>query len=259
MTSISRIKQGSYWDHALYLTKGCTKTDISCKNCWAELLANRFKYFKEFNSITNQTWNGNITFDESLLQQKLPAKPSTYSIWNDLFHEKISQHQINTALAFMCSKPQHTFLVLTKRPTRLESCLLHFFSTKHPSLRSFSQSDLKNVWFGTSIYSSDPLCVSRVDFLTSIHKLSTNLFLSIEPMLNSVDINKFNLFHKIKLAIIGCESGPSRRIAPNQLLLNLQEQLTEKNTTTFVKQWDFGKGIIKLPYGSHSEYSQLPF
>ncbi|MCK4958024.1 MAG: DUF5131 family protein [Planctomycetes bacterium] len=82
---------------------GCSPVSLGCLNCWSE-----------------GKWTGEIRLMEQDLNKPLKVKkPTTWAVWNDLFHESVPFRFVDKAIAVMALCPQHTFLILTKRPARM--------------------------------------------------------------------------------------------------------------------------------------------
>ena len=254
MTSQNKINKGLYWDEALYLVHGCTKVDMSCFNCWAETLCSKF-------------WNSKIFFDSKTLTKIEKIKPTTFAIWNDLFHETITTLQTDKVLSIInWFGENHTFLICTKRPHLIQKHIKLFLSLhKGTSGIDLWPKSAKNLWFGTSVYSDDEICRKRTATLFDPFLELPHRYLSIEPMLSKIDLYKLFDYDKYilpELIIIGCESGINRRKISTDKLDNVLFQAQIKHIKVFIKQWDFtGKKILKpkdFP-DKYKPYTTLPF
>jgi len=72
-------------------------------------------------------WNGRIRLMEKNLDLPLRVKkPQIWAVWNDLFHEDVSDEFLDRAFGVMLACkifnniPNHVFLILTKRPERMQ-------------------------------------------------------------------------------------------------------------------------------------------
>jgi len=107
-----------FWDKGIQLVDGCTKVSPGCKNCWSEAMTARFNRVPEV--LTDGKFNGKVKFNLHLLEKAARRKePTVYAIWNDLYHEGVTELQIKMALAHMMLSKHHTFLIVTKRIDRL--------------------------------------------------------------------------------------------------------------------------------------------
>jgi protein gp37 len=112
------------WNPIQAVTKGksgrgyhCTKISPGCDNCYAE--------------ATNALRGNGIPFDsratafelvvktlEAPLHWKKPRRVFVQSM-GDLFHEFITLAMVDEVYKIMARCPQHTFMILTKRPMRM--------------------------------------------------------------------------------------------------------------------------------------------
>jgi len=99
---------------------GCTKISPGCDRCYAETFAERWRgvpghHFE--NGFDIQTRPDRLTLP---LRWKKPRRVFLDSMF-DLFHSDISDGYIARVWDVMARCPQHTFLILTKRPGRMRS------------------------------------------------------------------------------------------------------------------------------------------
>lgn len=117
--------------------------------------------------------------------------------------------------------PNHTFMMLTKNPTRYNDV----------SLIS-KISNLKNLWIGTTI-------TSEKDSVRHIKvPLTPRNFLSIEPLKGPIYITYMNSF---KWIIIGGQTGPGAIIPRKEWVENIINQARSFNIPVFLKdnlKWD---------------------
>lgn len=213
MPSKSKIEWTEYsWNPTI----GCNKISEGCKNCYAENLADLFKKrgFKNYEH----------GFKLKLLPEKLsdPYKLKTESIifvnsMSDLLHEEIPDDYIKDIFRIMNSTPQHTYQILTKRPSRL-------ISLKDKVIFS------DNIWLGTSIESQKHL--TRFDYLSNTS--SSNLFISFEPLIENIRLNALN---KLKWVIVGGESGQKARVMKPEWVRAIKDYCQVNNIKFFFKQW----------------------
>ena len=166
---------------------GCTKVSPGCDHCYAETLTHRYK------------WNGG-RFDEIITHPDRlgwPSKlrgPHTVFVcsMSDLFHRDVPESFLGEVWDRMVLNPQHTFLLLTKRPGRMAAWAL---GHDWPS----------NIWAGTSVESQK--YVPRIGPLSLVP--APVRFLSVEPMIEAVDLMGYT--DAIDWVITGGESGPGWR------------------------------------------------
>jgi len=204
---------------------GCTKISHGCKHCYAERLAKRLqamgmaKYSEGFQATTHP----------ASLQEPFKWKHSTVVFVNsmsDLFHKVIPSEFILQVFEVMNQTPQHTYQVLTKRPSRVHQ--LNDKLTWTP-----------NIWLGTSIESER--WMPRIDWLKATS--AKTKFLSLEPLLGplpSLDLSG------IDWAIVGGESGPGARPMEADWVRDIRDRCVDSQVPFFFKQWG---GVFKKRTG----------
>lgn len=129
-TSISWTQQS--WNHI----RGCSRKSEGCRNCYAEVTANRFSapgkpyhglVTSKLRVIENVSysfpqWTGVVRFiPEELCTPMFWRKPQLVFVnsMSDLFHEKVSFEVIAATFGIMLLCGRHTFQLLTKRAERM--------------------------------------------------------------------------------------------------------------------------------------------
>lgn len=162
------------WTDATWnVVTGCAIVSPGCTNCYAMKLAGtRLRDHPSRNGLTTDSkagpvWNGQVRFNTGWLTQPLRwTKPRKVFVCahGDLFHEGVTDDQLDQIFAVMALAPQHVFQVLTKRPKRMRDYLLAFTAERlSQALGAFvhagekaTQADrfiplpLPNVWMGVS-------------------------------------------------------------------------------------------------------------
>jgi len=239
--------QAKYWDKPWSLIDGCTPASPACDHCWLAGIEHRFRSHKKpnranpFNEhLTNASgkFTGRIRIREDRIDIPLRTrKPTVYAIWSDLFHEKVPDDFIEKAYRVMFESQGHTFLILTKRPERMEQYWLNPGTTHNL------------IWHGTTVENQQ----QADKRLPHLLKVPGNRFLSIEPMLEPVDIQKFLIgmslpvpawsgdgvthYPRIHSVIVGGESGPGARPIQYQWVVSLRDQCEAAGVPFFFKQW----------------------
>jgi protein gp37 len=191
-------------------------------------------------------------------------KPTVFAVWNDLYHKDVPDDFRDRAYAVMALCPQHTFLVLTKRAERM----LAYWSTdiRHRLLSALEQVvgkvktdwflrisgptswPLPNVWHGVTC-EDQQRADERIPHLL---RVPGNRFLSLEPMLSSVDLSAFmggayvaapgdvvvDYYNfGIGAILLGGESGPNARQMHPDWARNVRDQCAAAGVSFFFKQW----------------------
>lgn len=198
-------------------TTGCNKVSAGCKNCYAEVMANRLK------AMGTPGYENGFEFSimPERLEQPLKKKKATKYFVNsmsDLFHENMSQDFLDKIMGVIDLTPQHIYQILTKRE---ESMFSYFQYRTIP----------ENIWLGVSVEDKKN-GVPRIDKLRNLN--ATIKFLSVEPLLE--DLGEINL-NGINWVIVGGESGSKARPMKKEWALNIQRQCDEQGVAFFFKQW----------------------
>jgi protein gp37 len=118
---------------------GCSPVSPGCANCYAcRLLATRLKHLPDFKELAHMAlrqidatvlgakpvprWTGEVRLLPHKLEQPLRwRKPRRIFVCDkgDLFHELVPNEYIAAVFGVMAACPQHTFILLTKRPERM--------------------------------------------------------------------------------------------------------------------------------------------
>lgn len=163
--------------HTLNPFSGCSEVSAGCQRCYAAAIARRFK----------KPWGKPVFYPERLLELKT-HKPRRIFMCSasDLFHEQNSAENIAEVLDAMYQNPQHTYLLLTKRPQNIRPWRLH-----------------PTWWIGVSTENQQ-----MYDLRTPhLAKVRGHKFISVEPMLAPVKITDIGL----EWVICGPENGPGKR------------------------------------------------
>lgn len=247
---------GIEWtDHTVNLWWGCSKVHAGCKNCYAEVLANRFggriwgekvgrklikSAFKDLDKYQRRAEKQGIKykiFCGSMMDIFEDSKPlnnpqgkykETDDLRQELFERIEAGHYKNLI-----------FLFLTKRPENIETYVLEKWNII---------SVPKNVWFGISI--SDQKTTD--EYLPKFIKyVGGKKFLSVEPQIGVVNILKhvknkngtIPYFSPISWIIQGGESGAGKRPFDLFWAESLKSQCKEAGIPYFFKQIDKIKEI----------------
>ncbi len=210
---------------------GCTKVSAGCKNCYAERmserLAGRCGYPKD-NPFA-------VTLHPEKLDEPLHwKKPSRIFVGSmtDICHRDVSVHFVDQILRVMHRAPQHTYMILSKRP---ENFAEYF---------QLALTFMPHVWLGVSV-EDQQTADERIPLL--LKTPAAKRFVSYEPALGPVDFNrrellidkrrfKYTLGRYLDWLIIGGETGPGARAMKPDWARLARDQCKEAGVPFFLKQ-----------------------
>lgn len=133
-------------DATVNAVNGCSVVSPGCTNCYAMRLAGtRMKHHPTREGLTVDTkagpvWNGEVRLHEAALLQPLRWKRPRQIFWNahgDLFHPAVPDAWIDRVFAVCALTPQHTHMILTKRPARMRK----YMTEKHRNPQGWPEED----------------------------------------------------------------------------------------------------------------------
>lgn len=190
---------------------GCSRVSPGCDHCWAirnawRLASNPHPWVRDaFGGLVKcglgqrLDWTGTVRcLPERLAQPLRWRKPRGIFVcgMSDLFHSHVPDEFIAAVFAVMAACPQHTFVVLTKRPERMAHLLsgawsiadLDWFTRTFPLRDRPSQAwPLPNIWLGVTVESQEQ-ADRRIPLLLQVP--AAVRWLSVEPMLGPIDLTK---------------------------------------------------------------------
>lgn len=224
---MAQDRTGIEWTDATWNPMtGCTKISAGCDHCYAEVVANtklREQYGRRLPVVDREErrddpfaprfWPERL---DQPLRWRRPRRIFVNSM-SDVFHADFSLEMISAVFAVIEQAPQHTFQILTKRPTRA--------SRLAPSLPWPS-----NLWMGTSVEAGH--VVHRVDALRQIP--AAVRFLSCEPLIGPLEGLDLRGIHWV---IGGGESGAGARPCDPAWARALRDACQDAGVAFFWKQW----------------------
>ncbi len=237
---------------------GCSPVSAGCENCYAKRMANRLRgragYPRE-NPFDVTLHNGRL---DQPFHWRTSERVFLCSM-GDLFHEDVPHGNIVSVLSHIEAAPQHTFMVLTKRPAIMLDHFSRGLSQKFPIL--------PNLWLGITA-ENQKTADERIPLL--LQTPAAKRFVSVEPMLGPVDFGfpTYELFHPahetyfeicgdmengrlvderagirrgwhrgLHWVICGGESGPGARPMHPGWPRSLWDQCQAAGVPFFFKQW----------------------
>jgi protein gp37 len=228
---------------------GCTHVSPACDNCYAERMSKRLAGRAGYPA--DEPFK--VTVHEDRFDHPIRwTRPRMIFVCSmgDLFHVDVGFPAAVKIFARIAQATHHTFLVLTKRPKRMQAVLssAEFRLSVNSDLwrRGFKVIPggmtcvLPNLWVGTTVENRATL--PRLDALRKTP--AARRFVSFEPLLG--DIGDVNL-SGIGWVIAGGESGPKARPSHPDWFRSLRDQCVAADVPFLFKQW-----------GEYAPPSQIP-
>ncbi len=212
---------------------GCSPVSEGCQNCYAKRMAKRLAGRAGYPA--DEPFR--VTLHPDRLDEPLHwRKPRNVFVCSmgDLFHKDIEPIQLSMIFQVIEKCPQHTFMLLTKRP---ETALKH---SKNVMLSRYFR--LPNIWLGVTA-ENQQRADERIPILLQIP--AAKRFVSVEPMLGPIDliqsagieITDVGTFGLIDWCIVGGETGPGARPMHPDWARSLRDQCQAAWVPFFFKNW----------------------
>jgi len=255
----------------------CAHASDGCRFCYAEVLNRRLGTGIDYRA--QDLAKIEVFLDEKMLDQPLRwAKPRKIFVCSmtDLFAYFVPVDWIDRVFAVMALAPQHTFLVLTKRPARMRDYVAadrmgYIEGRAKRMLRERSGDPGKPVMVGKTLAGTWPwphvwLGVSVEDQARADERIprlretpAAVRFISAEPLLGPVDLRQhlvdpttdwmLSPKRAIDWLIVGGESGPGARPMHPDWARSLRDQCQAAGVPFFFKQW---RQVLELHRESNS-------
>lgn len=252
----------NYCDETWNVTGGCSHCSPGCDNCWSEqLTATRFKGKPRYDGLTKDgRWTGKVKLFEDRLEQPLHWKEPRVIFVNsqsDLFHEQVEPGWTCHVFDIIEQCPQHTFLLLTKRPRLMRKHLYGKWNQGGGATWQYmsESTTFPNLYLGLTICNQKEADEKIPVFL----QIPGKKWLSIEPCLEDIDIRKAQCsigglnckesncdgctaaykgnYIGFDQVVLGGESGPKARPMEIEWARSLRDQCATANVSFFFKQW----------------------
>lgn len=233
----------------------CDRVSPGCDNCWHLGMANRMKANPVLNKTRREAYDGkdpvlNLT---ELLKPKRLRIPSKIGVqfMGDLFHPNISNGFIEHVFSIISScgyydEIQHTFFILTKRPTRMMNFIKEY-------MKEGVGDYFDHLWVGVSVENQET-ADKRIPLLLQCPV--KNRWISVEPLLGPVQLEhnlmkfacdtrdlKTNLVipkqTSVDWVVCGAETGPKKRAMHWEWAISLANQCKSAGVPFFFKEpWE---------------------
>ena len=208
---------------------GCQEVSDGCDRCYARVFAERFRGVPEHpyeQGFDLKLWPTRLDLP---LHWKKPRRIFVNSM-SDWLHKDVPDAFILAMLDTMLRATQHTYQLLTKRPSRLVNTGLMEKMTKRIEMETGGRVWPSNLWLGVSIENND--YVWRANALRRVP--AAIRFISAEPLLGSLDQLSMENIHWL---ITGGESGHGHRPCDPEWVRDLRDRCQAEQVAFFHKQW----------------------
>lgn len=228
---------------------GCSPISTGCANCYAARIAKRLA--GRCGYPADNPFRVTLRKDKLLepLGWKKPRRVFVCSM-GDLFHERVMQAWIDDIFDTMSKCPQHTFLVLTKRPdqmlVQLDNLRRRWKSEVLGPREDWPAWPLPNVWLGVTAENQEQ-SDNRIPTLLQIP--AAKRFISCEPLLGPIELGLLgtapkNISERYTLicellhwVICGGETGPKARPMHPDWGRSLRDQCISAEVPFHFKSW----------------------
>ena len=220
-----------------------------CLHCWHLRMADRLAKNPKIPSEEREVYAGSggwcIIRDVEMDAPSRRKKPAIVAVqlMGDLGHETVADEDRGRVWIAMTKAPQHTFLVLTKRPKRIAHWMHHHWTNMIEP----------NIFLGVTV-ENQQAANERIPTLLKIP--AAGHWLSIEPMLGPVDLYpafcgfqppSWGCGPDISGVVLGCESGPGARPMDLRGARDVRDQCADSGVPLFVKQLNIDGKVSKNP------------
>lgn len=214
-------------DHTFNPWWGCVRVSAACDRCYAESWAATMCHDVWGAKASRRTfderhWNEPRRWDRQAAKLQTRFKVFCASM-SDVFEDRRDLDSERDKLWELISRtPNLDWLLLTKRPHRVGK-LVPWIKTPWP----------QNVWLGTTVEQQKWL--SRANQILE-HPAPVH-FLSMEPLLERIDVSPVLGKDKIDWVIVGGETGSGSRAMHVDWVRSVRDQCVERDVPFFFKQW----------------------
>ncbi len=237
--------------------RGCVHDSPGCDNCYAELLSFRNPtVLGEWGPngkraiAAESYWDLPRKWNEAARKAGERRRVFCLSL-GDVFEDRAELVEPRARLFAMIERTHNLdWLLLTKRPQNVERLIKPLESKWYPDMPLWETFPLPNVWLGVSV-EDQQRADQRIPTLLRIP--ATVRFLSVEPLLESVDLRFFDSMivdiarematraprkrpNGVSWAIVGGESGSNARPCDVAWVQSVVAQCREAGVAPFVKQ-----------------------
>jgi protein gp37 len=221
----------AWTDHTWNPWTGCHKVSAGCANCY--MFRAKRRWGKDPDSVILSKSN---TFNMPVMIED--TGDIFVCSWSDFFIAEADTWR-SEAWHIMKITPHLRYLILTKRPERVISCLPADWGAGYP-----------NVLLGVTV--EDNKSLYRIGVIRNVPTVTTK-FISAEPLLSDITANgKLDGLHAtmcvgVEWVIAGCESGPAARETDIGWVRNLRDFCVCNKIKFFLKQFKVKGKLVEMP------------
>ena len=224
---------------------GCTMVSPACLNCYAEILAWRFKKLGWGPGVpriaaSENTWNQPFVWDRKAKNTRVRRRVFCLSM-GDIFDSEVPVEWRNRVWEVIRACDGLDWQLLTKRPGNILSMLPADWGD-----------GWDHVWMGTTV-EDQTRADERVPLLLNVP--AKVRFLSCEPLLGEVNIPRIG---ELDWIIAGGESGPNFRPMEADWLRSLRDQSVNNGVAFHFKQWGTNKPTAAGRLLDGREWNEFP-
>lgn len=227
---------------------GCSPISEGCENCYAKRMAQRLRGRSGY----PEDDPFRVTFHPGRLEEpERWRKPSRIFVCSmgDMFHENVDDAWLYQIWARMIYAKGHVFMILTKRPERMQWFLHEYVGLVGDSFLEKG----KHIWLGVTA-ENQKRADERIPILLQIP--AKVRFVSIEPMLGPVDLEWYlgeieipgdphdegsTWIEGLDWVIVGAETGPRARVMRPEWAWQIRDQCQNADIPFFFKRDSEGK------------------
>jgi protein gp37 len=258
-----RRAKGMWWDAALTANVGCTPVSPGCFRCWSAKSSKMWaenpnpRICERHEGLTVKgayppRFNGVTRFQGSMLLKPLHKRRSqVYSIWNDLFHDEMTDEQIAVVMATVLASRKDDFVACTKRADRLPDWFARFTpeDCRRVAMDFYKSSflqyanprggwpeaweDVGNLILMASCENQE-MADKRLPFL--IETPVPLKAVGLSPLLGRVDFSQYA--PELSWCVAECESGMGRRPADREWFRLARDICEVQEIPFFLKQME---------------------
>lgn len=253
---------------------GCSHAGSpGCDNCWSNYLHDKRHKARKLGKLVSTQYDSPFStiqfFPERLHDVVVMKKPKLIFMCSgsDLFHPDVYDGHIGRVFGTMAEAHQHQFIIITKRPERMESwskAVMHY-PKGNRSIKPVPGWPPNVIGMVTA--ENQETADERIPWLLKTPFVRRGV--SVEPMLGPVDMKMWmptewyhyiprNPLPSLDWVICGSESGPRRRPCDPDWIRSLRDQCVDADIPFFLKQMDIGGKLVKMPELDGKVWDQVP-